>query len=349
MRDKINQARQFLLLDRKTVGIALRSFSRLKIKDKEDQGIKGERFFRTYAPGNTIPVVNQPFERFNDYQLLLAALRNKDSAKYDKIHKGTPFYFLAWTAFDLRNYENALFYVDAAMSEDIRYDPNTWIALPAAQFLTLGEPDDQVAARVVRRIKGALQREITRFNSLSSVAPIALDSLVRYFVLFLASDKPKRTIITSLYTFILEFEDRFEDLTLRSSEGGSVEPFLTHMFKGALIFESLLKNLYPAKDSGGPTETLGNVFHKVAQFQADFTLHNLTTSAKSLRDILSSASSNDLEAAFNTAAKLRNTTGHNLVWDDIFSNLDNYRLLFEQQVNALFYIIEKKYLRGRAP
>jgi hypothetical protein len=32
-----------------------------------------------------------------------------DVDKYRKMHKGTPFGFLSWLAFDMRNYEKAMF------------------------------------------------------------------------------------------------------------------------------------------------------------------------------------------------------------------------------------------------
>ena len=58
----------------------------------------------------------------------------RDRKKYAAVHKGTPFYFLMWTAFDLRNYERALYYLDAAISEDVRTDPRHWANRPAALF-----------------------------------------------------------------------------------------------------------------------------------------------------------------------------------------------------------------------
>jgi hypothetical protein len=53
-------------------------------------------------------------------------LREADAVKYRQIHKGIPFYFMSWLAFDLRNYEKALFYIDAGISEDVRKNPKGW-------------------------------------------------------------------------------------------------------------------------------------------------------------------------------------------------------------------------------
>jgi hypothetical protein len=50
----------------------------------------------------------------------------------------------------------------------------------------------------------------------------------------------------------------------------------------------------------------------------------------------------DARTAFSTAAKLRNTTGHNLVWDDIFSRPQEYKDLFQQVMNAIFFVVARK-------
>ena len=62
-----------------------------------------------------------------------------------------------------------------------------------------------------------------------------------------------------------------------------------------------------------------------------------------LKTILNDIKNNDLQTAFNTAARIRNTTGHNLVWDDIFDKHDNYKKLYDQTMNAIFFIVTKKY------
>jgi hypothetical protein len=50
-----------------------------------------------------------------------------------------------------------------------------------------------------------------------------------------------------------------------------------------------------------------------------------------------------VEDQFSTTAKLRNTTGHNLVWDNIFSAPAKYEDLFHQVMNALLYVIALKW------
>ena len=119
-----------------------------------------------------------------------------------------------------------------------------------------------------------------------------------------------------------------------------MEPVLTFLFKGSLIFESLLKTKYKKPD-GDNYDTIGRIFG-TQEFKDDF-VPIKKSNANSLREIIGAIKTNDLKAAFKTTSKLRNTSGHNLVWTNIFSTSGNFRKLYEQQVNAIFYIIQKKF------
>jgi hypothetical protein len=104
-----------------------------------------------------------------------------------------------------------------------------------------------------------------------------------------------------------------------------------------------MKYLYPTKNNGEPVKTLGEVF-QTNSFISDFGT-GMQTSADRLQDIMNAATDNTLITAFCTLSKLRNTTGHNLVWDNIFRSSSNYEILVDQIVNALLYMIEKKFIR----
>jgi hypothetical protein len=143
--------------------------------------------------------------------------------------------------------------------------------------------------------------------------------------------------------FLLEADERRTELRLKSTEGSSLGPVIAHLFSGGLIFESLLKYLYPNKNNGDPIKTLGQVFQTSA-FIADFGT-GIQTSADSLQDVLETATDDTLTTSFCTASKLRNTTGHNLVWDNVFRSGSNYEILESQIMNALLYLIEKKFIR----
>ena len=207
--------------------------------------------------------------------------------------------------------------------------------------MTLSD-NSQVAERMTKNLRELVNKELSRFNAISNLSQISLTDFIDKFILVLAKDTDKHSIITALYSFILEFGAREKELQLRSSGGGSIEPALTYLFKGGLIFESLLKHIYPNKDNGDPVKTLGDIY-QTSNFKADF-LQSVRTSSTSLQDIISSANNNDMQTAFNTASKLRNTTGHNLVWDDVFNNVGNFKLLYHQLINAIFFIIKVKFI-----
>ena len=98
---------------------------------------RADWYFSTFGPGNLLNATDRPHERFNDYETLLSLLRERNHEKYEQVHKGTPFFFLSWLAFDLRNYEKTLYYLDAAISEDVKNVSANWINLPGALFLKL--------------------------------------------------------------------------------------------------------------------------------------------------------------------------------------------------------------------
>jgi hypothetical protein len=313
-------------------------YHQLEINGPQD----GDWFFETFGPGNIAYRIDRPYERFSDYEELLQILEQDDPDKYHTIHKGTPFYFLSWTAFDLRNFEKSLFYIDAAISEDVRKLPDDWINQPGSAFLTLQEPQIQVARRTIENVRQHLDQELNRFNNISGLPPLSIQSFVDRFVrvLVLEQDITKRTIVSAFYVFLLEFFDRYSELRMRSTFGGSILPFVIHLFKGGLIFESLLKHLY--HDPSQPRRTLGFIFNSPA-FQNDF-LGQIPTGSSTLQEIVDGIQGNSIQSAFTATSRLRNTTGHNLVWDDVFSNRDTYESLFYQEMNAILYLISHKFI-----
>ena len=73
---------------------------------------------------------------------------------------------------------------------------------------------------------------------------------------------------------------------------------------------------------------------------------SVSTSAAQISDILglALAAPNARLTAFNVTSQLRNTTGHNLVWDDVFAVPGNFRSLCEQQINAVLHVVVRKFL-----
>jgi hypothetical protein len=318
---------------------------------------EGDDFFGTFAPGNTADCPDRPYERFSDYEDLLIRLMTADPEKYRKMHKGTPFGFLSWLGFDMRNYEKAMFYMDTGIAEDIRKhkdtsDPTGWLGNPGPRFLMLDvDRDHGWFARTEDEVKKLLEQQLNRFNKVSNKSALTLDSWRSFTNKFLIDpDATQRSIISALYVFLLEFRDHEQELQLREgSTAGSNQPFTVHLLAGGLIFESLLKHCYP-KPAGKKYYTLRDILTMPA-FTNDFgDKCSVSISADTLADIHAAIRDSSIETAFATTGKLRNTTGHNLVWDNIFDSPKNYVILFEQEMNAILHVISQKLIeRDPAP
>jgi hypothetical protein len=158
---------------------ALEHFKAGKFEDPQD----GDDFFGTFAPGNTMDFPDRPYERFSDYEDLLIRLMKTDTEKYRTMHKGTPFGFLSWLAFDMRNYEKAMFYMDTGIAEDVRKHKDTsnatgWLGNPGPRFLMLDvDRGHRWFARTEDEVKKLLEQQRNRFNRVSNKPALTLDSL----------------------------------------------------------------------------------------------------------------------------------------------------------------------------
>lgn len=319
-------------------------------------------FFSKYCPGNFKDIVLQPYERLSIYEFILNALNQEDENKYKKIHKGTPFYFMGWLAYIIEDFEKALFYMDAAVSEDMRVcrkyspkEPNNWQETPAGAFLLLddGRVDangkEPTAKRTTISLKKQIKNEIDKFNSRSK-SSLTITYLTQSFIktaidFSLHSEEEIngfRSIVSCLYIFILEHFTRKRELVLRSVDGGSIEPLIIHLFKGCLVFESLLKMEYGTKGCN----TLGGYLNKARkEFKIEPTpiyLRDKPEGGYTLPHIiklLPDWKKEDYQQKIIAVAyALRNTTGHDLSWIDNFTT-KIYKELFESILHAIFWHI----------
>lgn len=330
-----------------TINEALLAFDQLEIQDAHT----GDLYFETFGVPNTIEIFNAPYERFICYELFMQKLKEENADKFSLIHKGTPYYFLAWTAFELRNFSKAVFYMDLALGEDIRKSTasdatkealdnpggNLWKIVPEGP-----------AARVINQLKQLMEETLQDFKT-RTTEEIKLDKFTSKFVVkSIVRDVKNRSLISSLYSYIAEANDLYETLKIRSQNSSSIEPLLNSLFNGGLIFESLLKLLADEKSwtiSGRKPSTLGK-FDQITDFRTFFGLSagDFVTSAADLSAILLNATDNTLKTSFSVTAQLRNTAGHDLRRDDIFHNPDDYKLLIEKELNAIYFVIKKAFL-----
>jgi hypothetical protein len=333
----------------KTLNEAIFAFNQLNIVDART----GDLYFETYGVPNTINISNVPYERFVCYEYLMHLLKNENANKFTTIHKGTPYYFLAWTAFEIRNYAKAVFYMDLALGEDIRKSATTSDALnnPGGNLWKLIPAGP--ATRVIQQLQDATQQVLQKFQNRTNET-ITMDEFVNNFVLdSITQDVKNRSLISSLYSYFVEVDDLIDTIKIRSQNLSSIEPFLSNLLKGGLIFETLLKSaadrrnwiITDGRSTGNPPTTLGNFGH-CSDFLTLFSIspNDFSTSAPDLSSIVASATDDQIGTSFSVTSKLRNTAGHDLRRDDIFQNPDDFKLLTEKQVNAICFVIKKAFL-----
>lgn len=338
--------------------LVLSAFSNLNSSNAQDC----DAFFETYGRGNvfvlnsSLNIVSEPYERLIIYEHVLHELKAFDSIKYEQMHKGTPFYFISWLAFTIKDYEKAIFYMDAAIGEDIRKsagtaNPTSWQGSPASSFIILDPALLGPSARSITiDFTSKLSTEIQRFNGNIGVS-LTLQLFKDRFVRQNISSNSYRSIISGLYVYILEFEERLSSMELRIDTNGSIEPFLVHLFKGCLIFESLLKDEYSPTQRG----TLGNYLHNPL-VRTDLNIARLPRYSQPVYE-RDSSGGYDLPRVINLLSSwrvesyiekiiaitygIRNTAGHDLTWPNVF-NPTIYKELYESILDANLWFIWKK-------
>ena len=285
------------------------------------------RRLQAAATGN--PIDAQPFFNQFDFSIyrkngqhleaytrtieVLAKLKQLDSAAYEKIHKGNPYYFCAISAFFLRKYVNAVYFFDAAASEDIKNDPDK--RTPAILFMEMDGEDSHQNALQLTQLAGSILTEfIDQYNQMGGAIPITLVDIRTKLLTRAVNDHQEwRTLSTSLISYLLEWSDLFVYQEIRTLDG-TWEPLFTHLFKGCVLFESLLK----ANPSVvNPGNTLGNILNQNSGIKKVLGIHrNIKMSDSKFNGVLGDLPSlaNNIETSIEMAARLRNTIGHSVVW-----------------------------------
>ncbi len=173
------------------------------------------------------------------YEYILNFLYNYDSKKFQRIHKGIPFYFLGIRSFIIGDFERAVFYMDAALHEDLRFH-QTLNNTPSRLFFALDTSNpNQFALDIVKRIRKLLKSMLVNAQKCGCTV-LTIEDIVQKLI---NNRIPElRTIATSYLSFILEYEVRMNQLIISSEGVGTGEPFFLHLIKGTVIFESLLAN-----------------------------------------------------------------------------------------------------------
>ncbi len=323
-------------------------FRRKKVNTPEFQAAasagKGTEFFQQFAFGFLVQH-RQPLFAYNEILRVLQECRAADDKAYKVIHKGGPYYWLGMAAYMFRDYESSVYFMDAAVSEDLRSNAAA-TDTPAMLFITLrGDHPHQAAKEFVKiseDVIGGFIQTYLKYQGRSPTLPdLTLDELRSDF-LYMATqpaNRRLRSVATTLISFFLEASQRKVQLD-NVLNPGSFEPFILHLFKGGLLVESLIK-LNPKNP---PTDkTLGRVLNHVA---SDLGISSgLSISANELQDVIDQADSATwtIENAFQISGRIRNTTGHSLGWE-IDLTFEQYGALVQNLSVACLHAISALYV-----
>lgn len=302
---------------------------------------KVTRFWNTYN--------SKPFDLINKQQYwqlrtrlfeLLNYCKQIDNDAFDKIHKGNPYYFIGISSFLMDDFQTAIYFFDAAVTEDIKAgaEPKS-NPKPSTKFLMMeGEVEGHAAQPLAALAKAKVERVLEYYPTLlkeeSESSSFGMVEIRNNFIYrsLTTTDKPGlRTLATAFISFFIEWDFRKDHFEYGVKQGTS-EPFFSHLFRGCVLFESLLKhnpsipicentlngvlnqkdvrvalNTSPIQGKGnGNVFTLANVFEE------------LQNPVKSI------------DQAIKITYMTRNTLGHNLGWD---SNIS------QEQYQKLYFII----------
>ena len=303
---------------------------------------KDARNFFTHLPFVVYYDKKDYLSAFNSAIDILTELKGFDIQAYERIHKGYIFYFTAISAFMLHDFQAATFFFDATAAEDMKNAPGE--RTPSLLFMVLdGQNPNQAAQELTVIAEKWLNTMIDEYNKVADSVTITLDEVRRLLLERAIIDHQEwRTLVTSWITFYLEWSHRYHILNLRM-EDGTWEPFYIHLFKGCLLFESLLKSEPSNQVVENTLGTILNNPNSFARARLGMT-RKLNTGNATLSDILREvkSASSEIENDIEVTARLRNTVGHNLGWATSI-NLNEYSLLATKVSNACLHAISTLY------
>jgi hypothetical protein len=290
----------------------------------------------------------------NDGLSWLEFEKRSNPTRYATEPKGTPFYFLGIAAFASHDYQTAAFFFDAAVAEDIHHYPGD-NDKPALMFMRLearGEAATPVVEIIVKRLGAALDDYHDRDGSRRS---LTLPDVREHFLNHL--ERPHlRTLTTAFVSFLAEWDYRLQMIDL-PTVGVSREPFFTHLFRGCLLFESLLRDKAPLN----PPESWSEYFRRKLRLRTRvrhntlgyllrvhrnaLNIGRVRTSSSSFEGILSDLRSREpLRGAIRCTARTRNTLGHDLAWVAQSLDRQSYNLLASNISASCLHAIARLYV-----
>jgi hypothetical protein len=266
----------------------------------------------------------------------LNRVRGNQPAVY-ATHKGTPFYFMGIAAFASHDYQTATFFFDAAVAEDVRNHP-TNNDTPALLFMRLDKTNqDQAAKHIVDILVNRLNIALKNYAARKGSKPLSLANVRDHFLDHLKRPR-QRTLTATFISFLAEWDYRLQMIDL--ARDVSREPFFTHLFRGCLLFESLLKEKASKSRKSKPLGPLVNDHLKALGIGSQ-----IKTKSSGLQAILHQLRPNQqLRTAIQCTTQTRNKLGHNLVWAATSLDGANYDLLASNVTASCLHAIACLYL-----
>ena len=303
----------------------------------------GNNFFIPY-----LIHLQNPWDIVSTGRQLLHKCYNADPLAYNNIYKGWIYFYLGLASFLLQDYEIAFFYIDNAVENDLyKFDPviNPSHAMRFIQLdSNLQESIDgnlSEAFGFYKDVKARITNMIKVYNSRSKSDKINLTILRKKFLqpAMSIAHQNWRTLVTTLISFQLEWDYRNELFTICPKPATS-EPYYLHLFKGCLLFESLLKNNpnYPPKNMKSTLED------ELRRLQTKLGIHDkskLNIGGQNLKQVIDKIDQeidNSLPTSMQYTGWLRNTLGHNLGWR-VSINKFQYQRLFEMIASSCIHVI----------
>jgi hypothetical protein len=252
--------------------------------------------------------------------------------------RGTAFYWLGINAFESHDYQTATFFFDAAASEDLKLPkPDRW---PAHLFMYLNDRNPKQAGREI--VRTIVRRTIKNYNGRGHAVRLTVPIVRKYFLRpqMKHLNKHHRTLVTTFISFLAEWDYRSRMIDL--SDAGSKEPFFTHLFRGCLLFESLLK----ANEAKPPTkDTLGKMLQR--DFAAEFCLAPKfdVSDTNFGNHVQAIVPMQPIPVATECTASARNALGHSLIWAAQPLNQKTYDLLAHNIASSCLHAISALYVR----
>ena len=265
---------------------------------------------------------------------------------FNKIHKGHPYYFIGISSFLLSDFQTALYFFDAAFTEDANFDADPrGTAKPSILFLMM---DDEVEGQAARSLAALAKAQVKRAIdyylrcTLSSGEKLTLgiEEIRNDFIYpcLTTKDKPGlRTLATACISYFIEWDFRNQHFEYGVKQGTS-EPFFSHLFQGCVLFESLLKH-NPDFSSHGIN--LGQIL-KDQEILKRLMIDSIDNGKYELDDVYKKLNGNIDTLAIDKAIQItymtRNTLGHSLGWDDKI-NQEQYQKLYFVIATACLHVI----------